>query len=253
MPSDKADIFKMEHISPTALQELTPRLTYTISFLNFTPEDGAAIHASRPLISPLIQTVLDAIYTKLLGYDITAKAFVPKTVADLDNDPSPSVPEDLYLEHAHIKRQMTFLKGYLLKIVQNEDWSPSSPLWEYMDKVAIAHTGLPGFQHRAKRPELRVEYMHLGLLLGWVQDVVLGAVMGMDTIDLETKSKVTRAWGKLLWLQNDLFARKYVLDRDTGETPVGIDSKAPAGASQMLAVAVVAALSGAIMASAWHM
>ena len=253
IPSDKADISKMEHIPPSTLVELVPRLTYTTSFLNFTADDGAAIHASGPLIAPLIPTVLDVIYTKLLGYDITSKAFVPKTVADLDKHPSPSDPQDLHLGHAHIKRQMGFLKGFLLKIVHNEDWSPSSPLWEYMDKVAIAHTGLPGFQHRAKRPELRVEYMHLGLLLGWVQDVVLGAVMGMDSIDLETKSKVARAWGKLLWLQNDLFARKYVVDRDTGETPVGIDSKVPTGASRLLGAAVIGIISGAIMVSRWHM
>lgn len=178
---------------------------------------------------------------------------MPKTSADAYNESAPSNPQDLNLGHAHIRRQMTFLKGYLLKIVNNDDWSPSSPLWEYMDKVAIAHTGLPGFQHRAKRPELRVEYMHLGLLLGWVQDVVLGAVMGMDSIDLETKSNVARAWGKLLWLQNDLFARKYVVDRDTGETPVGIESRDTLGASKMLGVGLIGALSGAIMVFVWHM
>jgi hypothetical protein len=252
MTSHKTDIPTMEHVPPSALIEVTSRLAYTTSFLNFTPEDGAAIHASGPLIAPLIQTVLDAIYSKLLGYDITAKAFVPKTSADAYNESAPSNPQDLNLGHAHIRRQMTFLKGYLLKLVHNEDWSPSSPLWEYMDKVAIAHTGLPGFQHRAKRPELRVEYMHLGLLLGWVQDVVLGAVMGMDSIDLETKSNVARAWGKLLWLQNDLFARKYVVDRDTGETPVGIESRDTLGASKMLGIGLIGALSGAIMVFAWH-
>ena len=253
MSSDKANISKMEHIPPSALTALTPRLAYTTSFLNFTSDDGAAIHASGPLIGPLIPTVLDAIYTKLLMYDITAKAFVPNTSADHDNAPAPAAPQGLNLEHAHIKRQMNFLRGYLLKIVHNEDWSPSSPLWEYMDKVAIAHTGLPGFQHRAKRPELRVEYMHLGLLLGWVMDVVLGAVLGMESIDMETKSNVARAWSKLLWLQNDLFARKYVVDRDTGETPVGLDSRVPIGAAKSVGILLMGALSGILLMSLWHM
>ena len=67
--------------------------------------------------------------------------------------------------------------------------------------------------------------MHLGLLLGYVEDVVVGAVMGMEGIDLEIKGNVVRAWNKLLWLQNDLFARRYVVDRDTGGTPIGWEAK----------------------------
>ncbi|MCJ1389558.1 hypothetical protein MMC18_002415 [Xylographa bjoerkii] len=238
----------MQHISPSSLTSLAPRLTYTSSFLHFTESDGAAIHASGPLIAPLLQVVLDAIYTNLLRFDITAKAFVPATSADPATTPAPSVPQDLNLEHGHIRRQMHFLQGYLLKIVKTEDWSPTSPLWTYMDKIAIAHTGLPGFQHRAKQPELRVEYMHLGLLLGYVEDVVVGAVMGMDAIDLATKTSVVRAWNKLLWIQNDLFARKYVVDRDTGETPVGLDVKSQDGNLKNFAIAFLSILFGIFLA-----
>ena len=219
----------MQHIAPSTLTSLRPRLNYTTAFLHFTADDGATIQASGPLIAPLIQIVLDAIYSNLLSFDITAKPFMPKTQADEASTKAPSTPQELNLQHAHIKRQMNFLQGYLLKIVHNKDWTPSSELWTYMDKVAIAHTGLPGFQHRAKRPELRVEYMHLGLLLGYVEDIVLGAVMGMDTIDTEKKSSVIRAWSKLLWLQNDLFARRYVVDKDTGEKPTGLDTVAGSG------------------------
>ena len=172
-----------------------------------------------------MQVVLNAIYGKLLKYEITAKAFVPKTDAEGAEDIEPRFPQELHLNHAHIRRQMDFLRNYLLKIMSNEDWEPTSKLWIYMDKVAIAHTGVAGFAHRAKRPELRVEYMHLGLLLGYVEDVVVGAVMGMEGIDLEIKGNVVRAWNKLLWLQNDLFARRYVVDRDTGETPIGWEVK----------------------------
>ena len=72
------------------------------------------------------------------------------------------------------------------------------------------HTGKPGFKHRAKRPDLRVEYIHMGALLGYVVDIVVGAVMEMDVIDTQMKSRVIRALNKVVWIQNDLFARHYI-------------------------------------------
>lgn len=72
------------------------------------------------------------------------------------------------------------------------------------------HTGKPGFKHREKRPDLRVEYIHIGALLGYVLDVVIGAVLGLD-IDIAAKGAVIRALNKVLWIQNDLFARHYLV------------------------------------------
>lgn len=72
------------------------------------------------------------------------------------------------------------------------------------------HTGLPGFKHRVKKPELKVDYIHMSALLGFVEDIVVGAVLGMDEIDLAMKGKVIRAFNKVLWIQNDLMARHYI-------------------------------------------
>lgn len=74
------------------------------------------------------------------------------------------------------------------------------------------HTGQPGFKHREHRPDLRVEYIHMGALLGFVVDVVVGAVLGMseETVALEMKSRVVRALNKVVWIQNDLFVRWYI-------------------------------------------
>lgn len=71
------------------------------------------------------------------------------------------------------------------------------------------HTGQPGFKRRENKPELRVEYIHMAALLGYVLNVVIGAVMTLD-IDTETKSKVILAFNKVLWIQNDLFSRHYI-------------------------------------------
>ena len=212
----------MNHISSSSLLEVSSRLSYTTSFLSFTPEDGAAINASKPLLVPLVPTILDLIYTKLLTYDITAAAFVPRQGTSHETGPAPSKAQDLNLHHSHIMRQKDFLKSYLVKILSNEDWTPNSPLWEYMDKVGIAHTGVPGLKHRVHRPDLRVEYMHMALLLGYVEEVFVSTVLGMDQLDTPTKKAVLSAWNKLLWIQNDLFARHYVVDEGTGEKPRGV-------------------------------
>lgn len=211
----------MAHIPPSSLRSLPTRISYLSSFLSFQPSDGLAIQASKPFIAPLIPVALDLVYTKLLGYDITAKAFVPRQ-SDQENGPSPTRPQDLSLTHEHILHRKNFLRGYLVKLVNNYDWTPTSPLWDYMDKVGIAHTGEPGFAHRAKKPGLRVEFMQLGLLLGFVEDVVVGLVLEMEGLDLKMKKEVILAWNKLLWIQNDLFARHYVVDEDTGEVPRGV-------------------------------
>jgi hypothetical protein len=101
-------------------------------------------------------------------------------------------------------------QNYLVKLVSTKDLSPTSPFWVYLNNVGIMHTGLPGFKHRERKPELRVEYIHMSVLLGYVVDIVIGAVMDMDVIDTQMKSKVIRALNKVIWIQNDLFARHYI-------------------------------------------
>ena len=51
----------------------------------------------------------------------------------------------------------------------------------------------------------------MGALLGYVVDIVVGAVMSMDVIDNEMKCKVIRALNKVVWIQNDLMARHYLV------------------------------------------
>lgn len=166
---------QMAHISPYSLRSLSLRISYLSSFLSFQPSDGLAIQASKPLIAPLISVALDLVYTKLLGYDITAKALVPRQGGQ-ESGPSPTKPQDLSLNHEHILHHKNFLKGYLVKLVSNQDWTPTSLLWDYIRQVGIAHMGEPGFAHRAEKPGLRVEFMQLELSLGFVEYVVVGLV-----------------------------------------------------------------------------
>jgi len=58
----------------------------------------------------------------------------------------------------------------------------------------------------------------MGALLGYVIDIVVGAVMEMDVIDTQMKSRVIRALNKVVWIQNDLFARHYISSEVSAET-----------------------------------
>lgn len=97
----------MLSIPPATLQDLPSRITYLSSFLNLTEADNAALHTAKPLIAPLIPAILDAVYAKLLDYDITAKAFVPKNT-DYEGELVKDVQE-LTLEHPQIAMRKDFL------------------------------------------------------------------------------------------------------------------------------------------------
>jgi len=55
----------------------------------------------------------------------------------------------------------------------------------------------------------------MGALLGYVVDIVVGAVMEMSEIDNVMKARVIRALNKVVWIQNDLFARHYIGKAET--------------------------------------
>lgn len=55
----------------------------------------------------------------------------------------------------------------------------------------------------AKKPALRVELIHISLLLGYVEDILLNAVISHPDLDNGTKAGVLKAFNKILWIQND--------------------------------------------------
>lgn len=72
----------------------------------------------------------------------------------------------------------------------------------------------------------------MGALLGYVEDIVVGAVMELEGVDAVVKMRVMRAFNKVLWIQNDLFARHYI-----GEGEVGMSKGAAAGGEGLSGVA----------------
>jgi len=203
----------MQHVSASSLSDLPTRISYLRSFIEFGAADAATLHASRDVVAPLVPVVVDTVYTKLLSFDITAQAFVPRQTGYAGE--APASLADLSHDHPQIRFRKDFLARYLVKLVSMDYDDIRS--WEYLDKVGLMHTGQAGFAHRAKKPALRVEYTHCAILLGYVEDILVNAVMGHPDLDNDAKTAVVRAVNKLLWIQNDLFARHYIADAEAAE------------------------------------
>lgn len=69
-------------------------------------------------------------------------------------------------------------------------------------------------QGQGRKHPLHVEYIHIGVLLGFIQDILVEAVLSHPRLKLEQKTAIVKALGKVLWIQNDLFAKWYVRDGD---------------------------------------
>jgi hypothetical protein len=78
--------------------------------------------------------------------------------------------------------------------------------WEYLDKVGMMHVG----QGRAH--PLHVEYVHIGVTLSFVQDVLTEAILSHPRLKMDRKIALVKALSKVIWIQNDLFAKWYVRD-----------------------------------------
>ena len=98
----------MQHISASSLEDLPSRVSYLSQFMNLGPSDTEALLASAPLVAPLVPSILDAVYSKLLSFDITAQVFVPKNT-DFTGETVKNVQE-LTLDHPQIAMRKDFLK-----------------------------------------------------------------------------------------------------------------------------------------------
>ena len=92
-----------------------------------------------------------------------------------------------------------FLTTWALKVFTADYSLPST--WEYLDKVGLMHTGQSaGFKHRETKPALFVDLLACSLLLGWVETVLISAVLPIEeeVLPLEAKTKVLGAVNKIL-------------------------------------------------------
>lgn len=241
-------IIKAEHIDREKLYtDLWYRFQYLAKFVGFGPDDIAALKQAAPLVAPVVPSIVDAVYVKLFSFDITKEVFLNRNEGFRGN--LASNLDSLDLNNDQIKFRKDFLGKYLVKLVTGDY---DERFVRYLDWVGKIHTSTP-----EKKSKINVDYMHCGALFGYVHGHLVGLIDGHPDLQANQKVRtaVLAAFSKLLWIQNDLFARYYVKDGEeyrpyskqrTAET-TGLSFKNPtmawAVAGLAAAVATVTVLS----------
>lgn len=188
----------MKRIDEARLEaDLGYRFGYLAEFMGFGPADIAAIHAAAGPLGPHVPGLVEAVYEKLFGYDATKRHFVPRQSGY--QGPAPASMEELSQDHAMIQFRKQHLSRYLVNLVTKPY---DAKLVSYLDLVGKMHTPQAG------SAELDVPLVQMNALLGFVADALTATILGLG-LDRDAEQRTLRAFGKLLWLQNDLINRHY--------------------------------------------
>lgn len=188
----------MKKIDESRLEnDLAYRFAYLAEFMQFAAEDIEAIHGAASVLAPQVPALVDAVYVKLFNYDATKRHFVPpqhgyegKLAADVQ---SLSLSDDV------IEFRKQHLARYLAALVTKPY---DGNMVQYLDNVGAMHTPAKG------SAKLNVPLVQMNALLGFVADAINATIFDL-ALDQETERRTIRAFGKLLWLQNDLINRHY--------------------------------------------
>jgi hypothetical protein len=177
--------------------DLGYRVWYLREFMGFDDGDVAAMVAVREQVAPRVDAVVDAVYDKFFGYDCTKRHFLPRQHGY--EGPLPTSLDDLTMDHELIQFRKAELRRYLMRLITGPY---DKRLIGALDRVGAIHT--PEFGSA----ELDVPLVQMNAMLGFIADRVTAMILELD-LEPEPKGQVLRAFGKLLWLQNDLVTRRY--------------------------------------------
>jgi hypothetical protein len=188
----------VKHIDEARLEsDLGYRFGYVSEFIGFGPDDVATIHAAAPALAPLVPALVDAVYDKLIGYDATWRHFLPRQHGY--EGQVPTILQDLTMDHAQIQFRKQHLARYLAALVTKPY---DAKMVGYLDMVGKIHTP------KAGAAEIQVPLVQMNALLGFVGDALTATILGLG-LPREREVQTLRAFGKLLWIQNDLINRHY--------------------------------------------
>jgi hypothetical protein len=188
----------LTHIDEPRLEtDLAYRFGYLCEFIGFGQDDIDAIHGAAPVLAPVVPALVDAVYDKLFQYDATKRHFVPRQSGY--TGAVPTHVETLEMPHEMIAFRKQHLTRYLVRLVSDRY---DTALVSYLDSVGKIHTPALGSK------ELNVPLVQMNALMGFVATAVSGTILSFN-LPRETETKTLLAFGKLLWIQNDLINRHY--------------------------------------------
>jgi hypothetical protein len=188
----------MQHIDEPRLESDLPyRFHYVAEFMGFSEDDIAAIHGAASHLAPVVPALVDAVYDKLFSYDCTKRHFVPRQSGYTGDVPKDI--EGLTLSHEMIQFRKQHLGRYLVNLVTKPY---DGKMLTYLDMVGKIHTP------KAGSPQLDVPLVQMNALMGFVSDALIATIEALN-LPLDVERRTTRAFNKLLWIQNDLITRHY--------------------------------------------
>ena len=189
----------MKHVDEALLEtDLQARFGYVAGFIGLSEADIRAIHGAAAQLAPLVPGLVDAVYNKLYEQDATWRHFA-RPQAGYDG-PVPENLEDLTPDHPLIQFRKEHLLGYLVALVSRPY---DDKMVKYLDWVGKIHTP------RAGSAMVDVPIVQIDALMGFVADAITATIFSLN-LPREVEIATIRAFGKLLWIQNDLFVRHYV-------------------------------------------
>ncbi len=193
----------MQQIDEARLEsDLEYRFQYLAGFIGFGEEDIKAIHGAAEALGPVVPDLVDAVYYKLFSYSSTKRHFVPRQ-SGYEGD-TPEDIDSLSLDHEMIEFRKQHLARYLTALVTRDY---NAKLVSYLDMVGKIHTPAVGSK------QLDVPLVQMNALMGFVADAITATVLSLG-LERDTEVCTLRAFGKLLWIQNDLITRHYQASRD---------------------------------------
>jgi hypothetical protein len=197
----------MKHVDEQRLEtDLSYRFQYLSEFMGFGAAEVATIHAAAPALAPLVPTLVNAVYDQLHRYDATWRHFLPQQQGY--EGPVPKTLEELTEDHVIIRYRKEHLARYLTALVTKPY---DQKTVAYLDRVGKMHTPLAG------SADIAVPLVQMNALLGFVADALTDTILGLG-LERDQEGHTLRAFGKLLWLQNDLINRHY----QTGMRPIPV-------------------------------
>lgn len=189
----------MRHIDENLLEtDLQARFEYVSGFIGLGESDIRMIQGSAALLAPLVPGLVNAVYNKLYEQDATWRHFA-RPQAGYEGT-VPEKLEDLTPDHPIISFRKEHLKGYLVALVSRPY---DDKMVKYLDWVGKIHTP------KAGSIAVNVPIVQIDSLMGFVADALSSTIFSLN-LPREIEIATIRAFGKLLWIQNDLFVRHYV-------------------------------------------
>jgi len=176
----------MKHIDEEKLEtDLPYRFQYLAEFIGINEDDLQTIHLAAGAITPLVPTLVAAVYDQLFRYNCTKRHFVPRQHG-YEDEILESI-ETLTLDHEMIQFREQHLGRYLETLVTKPY---DEKMMQYLDTVGKIHTPKAGNQ------DLNVPLVQMNALMGFVSNALISAILGLN-FDRETEVKTLGAFQQI--------------------------------------------------------